>query len=584
LIAIRIFSVITDIRMEFSHTLASSPSISSAARFSALRFYLPAIILYVGATYFTDAFFMADTVHYSNLIINAMAPNFGHVLWLLLGRLVWRAMSAVTVGLNDRGPLIAMLIAINWVAGLACVVLVYDLAMRFSRRIWMALLVTTVFLLSEGFLNFVHTGCAYVPGLAFFFLGLWLLFRQEASEVYSFTGAIAAGIAFTISIGLWFPYALAVPGAMVSTLLLFGWDARRLRSALCAFLVFTVTAAVFYSSAAAAQGIYGPRSFLVWMSESSHGLIAGGFSRMVFGLPRSFINMAKDGVLFKRFLLHDPYNSVSLLELVRASLGKVLIFYLLLMLSAGALFKSDQGKRFLAFLVVSGLPVMTFAWFWQGGDMERYLPIYPAIFLCFSYLLSEPSSKFNVRYVVTAFAMLLLFANGVALSKNAAENRQAEAVARIGEMQRIWKPQSRIATVLSLDAVNAFYWNYPFNPINLTGILSQPRGELPIVFEVVEINGPDTPRWRELFAAQTMAVWRRGGDLWLSKEAFSPRPRVDSGWAEGDDPRVSWHDVEQFFLRFEVGQSVGGEDGFFLLPPTQQNRERLAAFSTLKPE
>ncbi|HTM11107.1 MAG TPA: hypothetical protein VL754_22210 [Verrucomicrobiae bacterium] len=566
--------------MEISRTLAYSASISCAARLSgALRFYLPAIICYVGATYFTDAFFMGDTVHYSNLIINAMAPNFGHLLWLLSGSLIWHVIDSVTKGLNDRGTLIAALIAINWVSGLICVVVLYDLSLRLSQQVWVGFLVTTIFVFSQTFLNFVHTGCSYIPGLAFFLAGLWLVFRQEATGVYNFACAIGSGIAFTISIGLWFPYVLAVPGALGSTLLLFGWHARRLRWVLCAFLVWAITAAVFYSFAAMAQGIYDPYGFIVWMSESSHGITSGGFARMVFGFPRSFINMANDGVLYKRFLLHDAYNPVSLFDLMRVSLGKFLLFYLLLMLSLGALVRSRQGRRFFAFLVVSGFPVIVFAWFWQGGDMERYLPLYPALFLSFTCLLSETARRVRVRHTVAVLALLLIFVNGTALSKAAAESRQTAAILRLGEIQLIWKPHSRIATVLTLDDLNAFYWNYPFNPINLTGILSQPRGEVPIVFDILNRNGPDAPRWREMFAAQTIAVWRRGGDMWVSKEAFSPRPSFDFGWVEGDDPRVSWHDVHQFFLTLETGQSVGGENGFFLLPPTQHNRERLAAFS-----
>ncbi len=150
----------------------------------------------------------------------------------------------------------------------------------------------------------------------------------------------------------------------------------------------------------------------------------------------------------------------------------------------------------------------------------------------------------------------------------------------IDEVQRPCKPGSHIATVLGQDDVTSFYWNYPFNPINRSGILSQPRGDVPVVFDIVDRNSPNAPRWRQIFAADALTVWSRGGDMWISKEAFSPRPRPDSAWVEGDDPTVSWPDVPRFFTTLDTTRSVGGENGFLLLDPSSRNREiltRLAA-------
>ena len=67
----------------------------------------------------------------------------------------------------------------------------------------------------------------------------------------------------------------------------------------------------------------------------SRGLIGGvgGPAPLIFGFARSFINMGDDGILFKRFLLHDPYNPVSLFDLLRLSLFKYLLFYAFLVWS-----------------------------------------------------------------------------------------------------------------------------------------------------------------------------------------------------------------------------------------------------------
>jgi hypothetical protein len=44
---------------------------------------------------------------------------------------------------------------------------------------------------------------------------------------------------------------------------------------------------------------------------------------------------------------------------------------------------------------------------------------------------------------------------------------------------------------------------------------------------------------------------------------------------ESDDPRVSWTDIYTFFSQLQMGQSVGGEDGFMLLLPSPQNEKIL---------
>jgi hypothetical protein len=349
-----------------------------------------------------------------------------------------------------------------------------------------------------------------------------------------------------------------------------------LRSLAYATVACAIVGMIIYGSAAAAQGIYDLPSFMKWMSASAHGITTGGFTRMVFGFARSFLNMGNDGVLFKRFVLHDPFNPVSFFELVRTSLGNFLAFYIFVAILLAALTRYARGRRFLGLVAFCGIPVIAFAWAWQGGDMERYFPLYPAMFLSLADVLSNGPWTVIVRPAAGIFLVLLLFVNGPALSKDTVERRQGSALARIAEIEMSWKPHSEIATVLGQDDVFAFYWNYPLHPLSLTGFMAQRPDQVPVVFEIVGPNGPLAAHWRAGFAAETLVVWSRGGDLWVSKEAFEPRPRADSAWVEGDDPRVPWRDIQQFFSKLETGRSTGGENGFFLLPPSPANRARLA--------
>lgn len=542
-----------------------------------LRHYGSVGIFYAAVMYFTQAYYMGDTVHYADMIQESTAmilSDFGHLLWLLLGGLL-RDTAYLLTGVDDRATLIFMLITVSWIAGLLSTLIIYDLTLRVSHRVWLAACITAAFIFSQGFLNFAHTGCAYVTGLSLLLIGLWLLFREEDKAVHSSTSGLQVGAMFAVAVAVWFPYILGLPGMLTSTLLLFGWSSWRARFVARAGFACATALAVFYGAAAAVQGIYNLKGFLAWMSASSHGILTGGFSRMVFGFARSFINMGNDGVLFKRFLLHDPFNPVSLFDLVRLSLGKFLLFYCFLGILLMALACSAKGRRFLGFLSLTGIPIVLFGWSWQGGDMERYFALYPAILLSLAYVLSQGPWTFVTRPAAAVFLAFVIFINAGALDKYAAEQRQAAAWARVSEIQQSWKPNSRVATVLMQDEVFAFHWDYPFHPANRTGIFAQPRNKVPVVLDIIDRNGPFAPQWRATFAAETLAVWSRGGDLWIAKEAFAPRPRANSAWVEGDDPRISWRDVHEFFLKFETDRPTGGADGFFLLPPSPRNRQLL---------
>src|SRR5262249_5828291 len=106
-----------------------------------------------------------------------------------------------------------------------------------------------------------------------------------------------------------------------------------------------------------------------------------GPTRAIFGLARSFINMGQDGVLYKRFLLHDRYNPTSVVDLIRLSIFKLAGFYFLLLAVLCGVLGSETNRRVLLFSLLGAMPVVLFGLFWYGGDVERYLPLYPFFFL-----------------------------------------------------------------------------------------------------------------------------------------------------------------------------------------------------------
>jgi hypothetical protein len=88
-----------------------------------LRPFAPKFVVYVLATWFTDAFFMGDTwIYVSHLLkaqsLGASFRDFGHALWLPLGWLVCRVLSPLLllgVGDDARARVTLSLLGINWV-------------------------------------------------------------------------------------------------------------------------------------------------------------------------------------------------------------------------------------------------------------------------------------------------------------------------------------------------------------------------------------------------------------------------------------------------------------------------------------
>src|SRR5262249_38651283 len=129
-------------------------------------------------------------------------------------------------------------------------------------------------------------------------------------------------------------------------------------------------------------GIHSVADFRHWMQETTgQSAQDKGLVRTIFGFARSFIFMGNDGMRFKRYLIHDPYNPVTKLELLRLSLWKFLLFYTFLGAILLNLLRSGVGRRVLALFLATAVPVIGLAVYWQGGDVERYLALYPVLFL-----------------------------------------------------------------------------------------------------------------------------------------------------------------------------------------------------------
>lgn len=544
-------------------------------------------VFFVAANVFTNAHFMADSGGYVVSILaynrvpeyvvenpnvaNFLAENsfwdFGHLLWRPLGLVLFKLFYPITshiVGSDPAFNVLFLLMAVNFVAGLVSVLLLYLLLEKLTSRRWIAVFVTVCFIFTNGLLNFMQTGSSYVVALAFLITGLYLLLKDKGDLCTR--DAILGGLACAAAVTMWFPFILVVPATLLAPLVLFGPRQTRKEPIIYGGAAFSVAALVTFVIVMTAVGVHSVAEFRAWMAVSSHGVRQSGLARMLFGSARSFIHLGNDGVLFKRFLLHDSLNPVSALDLVRFSLWKLMLFYVgLAALMLGLLLSS--ARRMLVLVVLTTLPLIAFAVKFDGGAVERYLPVYPVIFLAFGWVLAQSQLPRILKIVPVLFFCVAIFVNSSVMARVVLDRQKQRSSERVQAVVPRLKPNSWLVTTHLQDDLVNFQASFPFEPIN--------RHNTYHVYPLIWLNSDQAARWQEEFAANMLDAWDKGGDAWLSTRMLSPRPEPQWNWVEGDDPRVKWNDVYKFFAQLQKSDVASGADGFVLLEKSDANVQLL---------
>ncbi len=536
-------------------------------------------IAYILVTRMTDAYFMGDTWIYVNDVLKAETLgatfwDFGHPLWRSIAWIFARMSYPLTRVLfgEDRWLNVTFaLLAINWLTGLISVVLVYLLAARLSTRRWVPYLLATAFLTSNVILNYSQTAQPYVPGIALMFLALYLLVRTDGPVRKRTT--LSAGVILAVGVCQWLPLALSVPAIVLAPIFLFGFDKVRLRGAMETSLACGLTLVLVFTSMAVHLGINDLASLKVWVGSSAHGVLPDAplkaILRMLFALARNLINMGNDGRLFKRYVVHDPFNPVSFSELFRLSLWKLVLFYVFLASVVINLVLFRLGRKALVLLLLNAVPTLLFAVFlFESGSIDRYLPVFPLLFLALAVSLGSESSRSWATLIGVVFIAVAAFSNLNAMSSASLNHEREKVAARIRYVQPLLKPGSRLVTANQQDEVYAFNQNFPFDPLNRSGNFGADM--------LVDPGTTQIERWKQIFASKTLSSWESGGDVWITARVFSQRPQAEWNWVERDDPRISWKDLHEFFSEIEMGQSSGGEDGFVLVSPSDRNKQWLS--------
>src|SRR6266511_3599467 len=101
-------------------------------------------LIYVLATWFTNPWMMGDTVDYGDSIIAYEQGRFlkfwefGHLFWRPLAWVIYRLFNPLTslIFADERAKVTLTLIGINWIGGLACLLLLRALITRVCDRTW----------------------------------------------------------------------------------------------------------------------------------------------------------------------------------------------------------------------------------------------------------------------------------------------------------------------------------------------------------------------------------------------------------------------------------------------------------------
>ena len=152
--------------------------------------------------------------------------------------------------------------------------------------------------------------------------------------------------------------------------------------------------------------------------------------------------------------------------------------------------------------------------------------------------------------------------NVSAMSKNATDVEQ-DIVAE--QLREVIPTLERSSIVVGLDQ-NDDIWRFNHNFL-LNGI-NRRYGEF--TYPLCQDGN-----WRRKFATMVHATWKRGGDVWISKQLSNVIPPRESDWIDGENPCVTWSDIPNFFKELDMTKGRN-EDSVLLLDRSASNEEYLS--------
>jgi len=250
--------------------------------------------------------------------------------------------------------------------------------------------------------------------------------------------------------------------------------------------------------------------------------------------------------------------------LLRAAATRVWLLGVIWLLGCLVIWRVIRSREhaILAVFASAAIPVFTFAVLWQGGDVARYFPLYPCLFLLLGVFMNDQVGGRRLQTLV-ALGLLLMAVNNVAgLSFVAANARKAEAAARLSRLSGRAQHDDVVYSSHGLDEVLRYGGGNPLEPL-VDDKRLQYRS-------LVLFGTPEVEAWRTEFARRVQRTWDDGRQVWIANRLLKPAPEPEWNWIEGSDPRIEWRHFPEFFGQFEFTDPTH-DDGFAELRRTPTN-------------
>ena len=531
--------------------------------------YALATGIYLVASGLTRPIFLSDTMYYLTTASPGVSGfwDFGHLLWRPF---LWLLLRHVDGAPPDRLlHVFHMVDFLSTLAGLAAVWFTVATLRLFTHRVVATTLSATLLSFSHVVQTYSKGGCAYIFAFLFLSIAFYTLIDAAITEPPSWIGAVISGVSLCLAVCLWFPYILALAGTLLAPVFLLEHPRRPWRLVFSVGLISAVLGFMAYGAVASHLGIRSLKDFIAWAETSSHGITISGAKRAVFGLARSFISLGENdayAVTVKRFVLHDPYNPVHIFRSLGPPLWKLVLFYSFLGSILVSLPRATCGNRMFLLLLTTAFPVLGFAILWQGADLERYLPLFPALMLAIGLSLSTLPYRSATSAIVGLFLVTLVITNSFSLSINLRQRQLQQLSATVHSLNEVL-PAESLVLLPPMHPLQRIYWDFPE---------ALPLAEKHLQLErLVDLNTHDTPTWRQRVCRKIAQSWNKQIPVVMESSLLQRSPAPDSAWVEGDDPRVRWKDISGFTSKLEVGDRVGDSD-FFWIPATSANVESLS--------
>ena len=546
-------------------------------------------LIYLLLVFFTKPIIWGDTIVYALQISRypqgLTKPgefwDFAHLFWRPLNYAFWHIGQSHWAQEFPNSPVLQLFAAmrvfniiIDYLVALAS----FGVAWKISRSVVTGALMTAAFLCWNPFLNYFQTGSAYAPGLGLLLAATYLLL--PSSGPYSRGRAWLAGLLLALAVCLWLPYLFAIPGVL---LLGYLWsepgtassgqrNAERVGWLAQVVLACALVGFLSYAVGTVLAGVRSAADLKTWVAEAGHGYQPQKkYLRVATGMPRGMIELDKTGIELKRLLLKDPYNPVSVRDVMHTSLWKLGLFYTGMAWLVWLLARDKEAWMvLLPFLLTVGLMLFLALVLFEPGQPERWMPGYPIVLAAVAFAFRAPKAL-SWRTIPLALFLAVIAANNVMAYATSGEPGADNAtVARMMAIKPVLRPNSMVTLVSINDGITGFFGRFPFHPLNPLN-----SSETMQFYFLTEASNANSATWPQRFATHALEAWQNNGDVWISKRVLASRPLVDWDWVEGDDRYLRWRDISTFFAPFTFDGDVGGADGFVRIAHVPENQQRV---------